>query len=170
MRGGKMLHIAPEATLADKFKQDYDYLSADLDGTIAMVGMDITDICYPDECFDAIVCNHVLEHIPDDHKALSELFRVLKPRGWGSIQVPMKGKETQEYPSISDSKERELVYGQSDHVRQYGKDFKYRLESVGFEVLEFSKSEILNPLELERISVACENQVLIVRKGAIVVE
>lgn len=163
--GGKMLHIAPEPALAEKFKQDFIYLSADLDGNIAMIGMDITEIGYPDNSFDSIVCNHVLEHIMDDHKALSELFRVLKPGGWGSIQVPMKGEITQqEELFITDPEERKRLYGQSDHVRQYGNDFVNKLRKVGFDVLVFEKSEILNLSEQERISIACENKVLIVLK------
>ena len=142
--GGKMLHI---------------------DGNTAMIGMDITEIGYPDNSFDSIVCNHVLEHIMDDHKALSELFRVLKPGGWGSIQVPMKGEITQqEELFITDPEERERLYGQSDHVRQYGNDFVNKLRKVGFDVLVFEKSEILNLSEQERISIACENKVLIVLK------
>lgn len=91
---GRVLHIAPEAALTKLFSRATDYLSIDLDGNQAMMAMDITALDFPDENFDIVICNHVLEHIPDDRKALMQLFRVLKPGGWGSIQVPMKGKIT----------------------------------------------------------------------------
>lgn len=89
-----MLHIAPEPSLSEKFMKQYDYISVDLDGSNAMMPMDITELTFPDEHFDVIICHHVLEHIPDDRKAISELYRVLKSGGWASIQVPMKGDIT----------------------------------------------------------------------------
>jgi 2-polyprenyl-3-methyl-5-hydroxy-6-metoxy-1,4-benzoquinol methylase len=87
----KMLHVAPEPELSQLFqKADYiNYLSADLSAPNAMVKMDITDIQYPDNTFDVIYCSHVLEHIPDDRKAMREFYRVLKPGGWAIVQVPV---------------------------------------------------------------------------------
>jgi ubiquinone/menaquinone biosynthesis C-methylase UbiE len=126
--------------------------------------VDITALCFPSECFDVIVCNHVLEHVPEDRKALSELHRVLKKGGWGSIQVPIKGKETQEDLSVIDPAERERRYGQFDHVRQYGEDFRDRLQEAGFDVLELRKGELLDSAALERLSVDCEQSVMLVRK------
>ena len=99
-----------------------------------MVEMDITDIQYPDDSFDAIYCSHVLEHVPDDAKAMSELYRVLKPGGWAILAVPIRGDTTFEDPTTTEPEERERLFGQSDHVRYYGKDFKDRLEAAGFEV------------------------------------
>ncbi|MCK4829065.1 methyltransferase domain-containing protein [bacterium] len=136
----------------------------DLDGEKAMMAMDITALTFSDETFDAIVCNHVLEHIPDDKKAVKELFRVLKPGGWASIQVPIKGDITREDLSINDPEERFRLYGQEDHVRYYGRDFADRLKKAGFEVLLIPKSNLLEPDELERISVSIENEVVLCRK------
>ena len=98
------MHVAPEPCLAEKFRREYDYLSIDLDGKKAMMTMDLTAMTFEDESFDAIVCNHVLEHIPDDKKAMKEFFRVLKPGGWASIQVPIKGDVTQEDLSMTQKK------------------------------------------------------------------
>ncbi|AFY82280.1 class I SAM-dependent methyltransferase [Oscillatoria acuminata] len=162
-KGGFLLHVAPEFSLAKKLKKSYEYLSVDLDGNLAMQSMDITDINLPDETFDAIIANHVMEHIVNDFKALQELYRVLKPGGWASIQVPLRGEITQEDFSITDPKQREKLYGQSDHVRQYGYDFKERLTNVGFKVLVFKK-ESFDSKTIEKISVECENEVWICRK------
>jgi SAM-dependent methyltransferase len=160
---GRMLHVAPETCLAAYFKKTYEYLSVDLDGRKAMCAMDITDIDLPAEYFDAIVCNHVLEHIPNDDQAISELFRILKYDGWASIQVPMEGAVTREDP-ITDPMERESVYGQIDHVRLYGNDFKFTLENVGFTVLILRKENLSDEILLNKISVECETDVWICSK------
>jgi len=163
-RGGRLLHVAPESCLADKFRNEYDYLSVDLNGERAMMAMDITAMTFADETFDAIVCNHVLEHIPNDKKAMQEVYRVLKPGGWASIQVPMKGEITQEDLSITDPNERLRLYGQEDHVRYYGSDFADRLRETGFAVLIIPKSDLLSPEELNRLSVDCEREVILSTK------
>ncbi len=134
----RVLHFAPEHQTQELLKNapKVDYISADLDMPTAMVQMDITNITFEDNEFDVILCNHVLEHVPDDNKAMSELFRVLKPGGWAILQTPMNSDpETKEDLSITDPKERERLYGQNDHVRTYGMDKKDRLEAVGFEVV-----------------------------------
>lgn len=134
----KMLHVAPELLLMDKLCScpNIDYLSADLDSSLAMVKMDITDIHYPDNSFDVIYCSHVLEHIPDDQKAMRELCRVLRPGGWAILQVPLWGPKTIEDPSITTPEDRERVFYQFDHVRHYGHDgvYRQRLENAGFTV------------------------------------
>lgn len=133
----KMLHFAPEHQFQELFKNtpSIDYTSADLDMPTAMLKMDITNITFPDNTFDVIMCNHVLEHVPDDRKAMNELFRVLKPGGQAILQTPMSNKaQTEEDLNITDPKKREQLYGQNDHVRTYGMDKKNRLESVGFAV------------------------------------
>jgi len=76
--------------------------------------------------------HHVLEHIPDDKKAMSEILRVLKPSGWAILQVPILAEKTIEDPIVRSPEERERVYGQFDHVRAYGLDYKDRLEDAGF--------------------------------------
>jgi ubiquinone/menaquinone biosynthesis C-methylase UbiE len=126
--------------------------------------MNVSELTFPSETFDVVICNHVLEHVPDDRKALSELYRVLKKGGWGSIQVPMKDEITFEDLAITDPRERDRLFGQDDHVRQYGLDYLDRLREAGFEVLVFKKSEIESPEELERLSVSIENEVVLVLK------
>ena len=91
---GKILHVAPERALAPVFRKLFEYVSIDLDEKNAMMAMDVTELTFPSDSFDAVVCNHVLEHVYDDRKALSELYRVLKKGGWGSLQVPIKGEVT----------------------------------------------------------------------------
>ena len=134
-----MLHVAPEPALAPKFRAipGLDYLSGDLDPAAAMVQMDITDIRYPDNSFDVIYCSHVLEHVPDDRRAMRELARVLKPGGWAVLAVPLRehALATFEDPTITDPKNRDRFFGQSDHVRWYSaSDFQRRLEESGFSV------------------------------------
>lgn len=148
----KVLHIAPEQEFLRKFKKmkNLDYISADLFSPIVDVKADILDLPFENESFDVIFCNHVLEHIEDDRKAMSELFRVMKKGGWGIVQVPMKNslEKTYEDFAIKDPKERQKHFGQYDHVRWYGMDYFDRLKSVGFEAdanfysQKFSKEEI----------------------------
>jgi SAM-dependent methyltransferase len=163
-KGGRLLHVAPESCLAENFKREYEYLSIDLDGKRAMMAMDITALTFEDESFDSIVCNHVLEHVPADRKAISELYRILKPGGWASIQVPTNGDVTREDLSIVDPKIRNRIYGQEDHVRSYGRDFPNRLQQAGFSVLILLKSDLLDAEQIERICVSCENEVVICKK------
>lgn len=163
---GRVLHVAPESALTELFSRKTDYISIDLDGSQAMMAMDITALKFADASFDIVVCNHVLEHVPDDRKSLMELFRVLKPGGWGCVQVPMKGQVTQEDLSITDPEERVRLYGQADHVRQYGRDFLARQSEAGFEVSEYRKEEWLSPDKLARLSVDCEVSVVLVRRPA----
>ena len=163
--GDGMLHVAPEPVLAKKLEQHFsEYVSIDLDGERAMKAMDVTALTFADRCFDAVVCNHVLEHVPDDRTAIAELYRVLKPGGWGSIQVPMKGDVTHEDPGVTDPQDRRRLYGQDDHVRQYGSDFIDRLREAGFEVLVLPKQQLADPDKLDRLSVACEDEVVFVTR------
>ena len=146
-----MLHVAPEPFFADIFKEanQIEYLSADLIASNAMVKMDVTDIRYPDDSFDVIYCSHVLEHVPDDQKAMSEFLRVLKPSGWAVLQVPITADATFEDPTITDPLEREKVFGQKDHVRRYGPDYVDRLTGVGFNVQRIRATEIASGSEIE---------------------
>lgn len=137
----KVLHIAPEACLAQKFQTspNLDYITADLESPLATVKMDIHQIPFEPGTFDVAFCNHVMEHVDDDLKAMSELCRVLKPGGWAIIQVPFFHPipdKTFEDRRISSRRERERAFGQDDHVRLYGKDYPGRLRSGGFQVKE----------------------------------
>jgi len=132
----RFLHVAPEPVLEAAFRQipRLQYVSADLDPSRAMVQMDITNIHFEDDRFDAILCSHVLEHIPDDLTAMRELHRILKPGGWAILQVPIDRGRTASFedPSVRTPEERERVFGQHDHVRIYGLDYRDRLEAAGF--------------------------------------
>ena len=134
----RVLHFAPEPLIQERLKSkpNLDYISSDLNPINAMLKMDITDINFKDDTFDVIICSHVLEHILDDGKAMRELFRVLKPGGWSIIQVPIQeGQEkTFEDPTVQSPEDRERLFGQFDHVRRYGLDFKDRLKDAGFRV------------------------------------
>lgn len=134
-----MLHIAPERCFMDRFEsmKSLDYLTADIESPLAKIKMDIHNIPLKDNSIDVIFCNHVLEHVDDDIKALKEIKRVLKPLGWAILQIPFfypLREKTYENKKITDPKEREKAFGQNDHVRLYGEDYGDRLSSVGFEV------------------------------------
>ena len=132
----KMLHIAPENVFKKKFRAIFgeeNYITADLTDKSVKVQMDITNIFYPAESFDCIFCSHVLEHILDDKKAMKELYRVLKNDGWAILLVPIVAKEkTEEDFSIVTKEDRMKHYGDPDHVRNYGVDYKERLEECGW--------------------------------------
>ena len=137
----KVLHIAPEHCFLKKFEQQHDkgYITADIESPLAKVKMDIHDIPFEENTFDVAICNHVMEHVDNDIKAMSEIQRVLKPAGWAIIQVPFfppLPDTTFEDFAITDPKERERVFGQDDHVRLYGKDYAARLATAGFKVRE----------------------------------
>jgi hypothetical protein len=137
-RPTRLLHFAPEPGIAEKLEAlpGCAYLSADLDAPPAMVRMDVQDIAAEDDSFDAVICNHVLEHVPDDRQAIREIRRVLKSGGWAIIGVPIQRDRATSFedPSISTPDERESAYGQFDHVRLYGRDYPDRLRECGFEV------------------------------------
>ncbi|MBV9389781.1 MAG: flippase-like domain-containing protein [Chroococcidiopsidaceae cyanobacterium CP_BM_ER_R8_30] len=143
----QVLHIAPEYLLKKSISDlpNISYLSADLQLHEAMVQMDITDIQYEDNIFDAILCSHVLEHVPNDAKAMQELCRVLKPGGWAILHVPLDPKLEQTLEGSSDlsPKERERLFGHHDHVRMYGSDYKGKLEQAGFTVKVHSYAQEL---------------------------
>jgi SAM-dependent methyltransferase len=143
----RLLHFAPEKSFYDIFSknQNIDYTPCDLspeihlyDGDVKIIKVDITNIPFKENYFDVILCNHVLEHIIDDRKAMSELYRVMKIGQWGIFQVPIdySRKMTYEDFTITAPKDRKKAFGQSDHVRIYGQDYKDRLKSAGFNVIQ----------------------------------
>jgi SAM-dependent methyltransferase len=153
IRNIKVLHVAPEKNLSSMLKvcPNIDYISADLKSPLADLQMDITDINQDNNTYDVILCSHVLEHIPNDIKAMRELYRVLKQDGFAILQVPISYKieKTFEDPAIINPKAREKAFGQHNHVRIYGKDYALRLGEAGFTVNiiectdEFDPSQIL---------------------------
>lgn len=108
---------------------------------------DICDLPFEDNSYDFILCNHVLEHISDDTKAMQELYRVLKKGGTAILQIPqdLEREKTFEDDSITDPKERAKIFGQYDHVRVYGRDFFDKLREIGFSVEEVDYTQNLIP-------------------------
>jgi SAM-dependent methyltransferase len=165
----KILHVAPEAQLQRVFREcsTINYLSADLNSPLAMERMDITRIEHDSNSFDGIICNHVLEHIPDDGKAMSELRRVLKPDGWAILQVPLSLslRETVEDPTVTNPKERLRLFGQEDHVRIYAAgDYKRRLERAGFRVNLWSAAGEYGDAWVQRYSLIKEEGLYVCSK------
>jgi predicted SAM-dependent methyltransferase len=136
----KILHFAPEQAFYKRFKamKNLDYTTTDLNSPLADVKADICNLPFEDNSFDVILCNHVLEHIPNDTKAMQELYRVMKVGGMGIFQVPQDFSRTTTFEddSITDRKERSKIFGQYDHVRIYGQDYFDKLRSIGFKVEE----------------------------------
>lgn len=159
----KVLHIAPEQCFLKRFKQlkNLDYITADLYSPIADVKADICNLPFKNNEFDVIFCNHVLEHIEDDKKAMSELYRVLKPNGFGIFQIPqdLTREKTYEDFTITSPKERAKHFGQYDHVRIYGKDYFNKLRSAGFKVDEINYSSEIND-ELVKKYCLVKNEIL----------
>ena len=150
----KVLHIAPEQCFLDIFRNqdNLEYITSDLESPIADVKADICDLPFKDNEFDVVFCNHVLEHIPDDTKAMQELFRVLKNGGFGIFQIPqdLSRATTFEDDSITDKKQRAEIFGQYDHVRVYGRDYFNKLREIGFRVDEVDYTKKIAPEKLER--------------------
>lgn len=164
----KVLHFAPEQAFYKRFKklQNLDYTTTDLNSPLADVKADICNLPFKDNSFDIILCNHVLEHIPDDTKAMKELYRIMKPGGWGIFQIPqdLNRDTTFEDDSITDKKERAKIFGQYDHVRIYGRDYFEKLRSIGFEVTEVAYTKQLNETEITRFALAEGEIIPLVRK------
>ena len=152
----KVLHFAPESALMNQFKKlkNLSYDTIDLNSPIADIKGDICDLPFLDNSYDFILCNHVLEHIIDDNKAMKELYRVLKKNGIGIFQVPMDYNRdtTFEDFSVTNKKERNKLFGQYDHVRIYGLDFFDRLQKAGFSV---ERCEYTSKLSKEDIIKFC---------------
>ena len=151
------LHVAPEQAFYKSFKKldNIDYTTTDLHSPLANVKADICDLPFKENQFDVILCNHVLEHIPNDKKAMQELFRVLKPGGWAILQVPLDSKRLKTFQddTITDPKERMRVFGQYDHVRLYGMDYFEKLEKSGFSTQAIIYAEELTSEEITRFGV-----------------
>ena len=149
----KVLHIAPEQCFLDIFRkqQNLNYITSDLESPIADVKADICDLPFKENEFDVVFCNHVLEHISNDTKAIQELYRVLKPGGFGIFQIPQDLSKaiTFEDNTITDRKERAKLFGQYDHVRVYGRDYFDKLRSIGFKVdeVDYTKKITLDKIE-----------------------
>ena len=157
----KVLHVAPEQVFYQKFKSfpHWKYTTTDLHSPLADVKADICALPFEDNSYDLILCNHVLEHIPNDRKAMSELYRVLKKGGTLIAQVPLDEKRTTTFEddSITDRKERTKVFGQYDHVRVYGKDYLEFLNQTGFSSKFIDYTEKLPKEEIKRYGLQYES-------------
>jgi len=154
----KVLHFAPEQAYYKRFRKlnNLEYTTTDLNSPLADVKADICDLPFADESFDFILCNHVLEHIPDDRKAMQELYRILRPGGTAILQIPQEldRAETFQDDSITDPKERAKIFGQYDHVRVYGRDYFDKLREVGFNVVEADYTSELTSSEIDKYRLA----------------
>lgn len=166
----KLLHAAPEVALMRKLKELYkdskqNYVTADLESPLADMHFDIQQIPLTDGSFDAVICNHIMEHVEDDLKAMRELCRVLRPGGWGIILSPVDlGRETTfEDNSITDPDERTRIFGQYDHRRIYGRDYAERLAEAGFEVEDCDYRSEFTPEE-QSLYALCDDHIYFVRK------
>jgi SAM-dependent methyltransferase len=136
-----LLHFAPEWTMRERLaplarERGIRYLTADLDPTGVDRQLDVTRLDLPDDAFDAVLCSHVLEHVPDDAAAIRELRRVTAPGGWCLVMVPLDvtRERTYEDPAVTTPEAREREFLQHDHVRLYAPDIAKRLADAGFAV------------------------------------
>ena len=163
-----VLHFAPEQAFHSRFKKlkNLKYTTTDLNSPLADVKADICELPFEKESFDVILCNHVLEHIPNDHIAIQELYRVLKPEGWGVFQIPqdLNRETTFEDNTITDKKERARIFGQYDHVRVYGRDYFDKLRTAGFKVKEVDYTTTLGSEAIQKFRLAKGEIIPVVQK------
>lgn len=163
-----VLHIAPEQCFHKKFKnqKNLNYLTGDLVSPIADMHFDLHEIPLEDNRFDVVFCNHVLEHVDDAHQCMSELYRVMKPGGWGIMQVPLDYTRdtTYEDASITSPEEREKHFWQKDHVRLFGNDYPEWLKKAGFEVETFDVNQKYSSEMVDRCRLIKEEMIFVVSK------
>ena len=164
-----LLHVAPEYEISNRLKKVrfLDYWTSSLDGKCTRAKIDITEISFPDDHFDAIYCSHVLEHVTEDRTAMREFWRILRPGRWALLQVPITAglDVTAEDKAVVDSNERARLYGQWDHVRAYGSDYPDRLREAGFNVTIFHAGDILTPTQITLWGIpTCEGPIFYCQK------
>jgi len=149
------LHFAPEQPFLKTFKnlKNLNYKTADIISPIAELRLDIMDTKLPDNSYDIVFANHVLEHVSNDIDAMKEIYRIMRPNGWAILQVPINPnyQTTDEDLTVTDPKEREKRFGQYDHLRFHGLDYPKRLQTAGFKVKEFSVKNNFSDSEIERM-------------------
>ena len=164
----QLLHFAPEQCFYDRFRESelLHYTTTDLNSPLADVKADICNLPFEDDEFDMILCNHVLEHIPDDITAMKEMYRLLKPGGRAIFQVPLENDRavTFEDNTITDRAERARIFGQYDHVRVYGMDYFDRLRSIGFKVEAVDYTKQLSTKEVDYYRLAAGELIPVVTK------
>jgi SAM-dependent methyltransferase len=140
----RVLHFSPSTALYRKLKtmKNIEYVPSAFGNPLIKNQFDITSLSLPDNHFDLIICYHILEHVPDDRRAMNELFRVVKKGGVALLQVPYSDGQTIEDSSVTTAEERKKLFGQEDHVRYYGReDFTQRLKASGFSVEEIDYAQ-----------------------------
>lgn len=173
----RLLEFAPDIPFLQYFSSlsGLDYHPCDLDPRQAryqaypekVKQADICNIPYPAASFDVILCNHVLEHVEDDRKAMQELFRVMRPGGWGVFQVPLdeNRERTLEDKSIQSPEDREKYYGQVDHLRLYGRDYPQRLEDVGFKAQAVKYPACFSEEDIQKYGLDTGEDIYLVEKA-----
>lgn len=163
----RLLHIAPEVSLMNHFNKVYrdsgEYITADLESPLAKIHFDVQQIPIADNSIDVVICNHLLEHVDDDRKAMRELYRVLRPAGWGIMLVPEERQRatTFEDDTITDPKLRTELFGQYDHRRIYGRDYDERLRESGFRVERIAVESIATEEERKLYSLGNDDLVVV---------
>ena len=164
-----VLHIAPEQCFHKKFKSqpNLNYTTADLESPIADLHFDLHSIPLEDNLYDVIFCNHVMEHVKDDIQCMKELYRVMKPGGWGIFQVPIdyENPKTYEDDTITSEKDREIHFWQKDHVRLYGLDYPKKLEKSGFKIDVFDPAKSLAEIDYEKLRLNPKELIFIANKS-----
>ncbi len=165
----KILHVAPELCFIKRFEALHgeNYITADIESPLAKVKLDVLQMPYAEAEFDVVFCNHVMEHVADDLQAMHEIFRVLKPGGWGIIQIPLfypLPDTTFEDSKIVSPAEREKAFGQGDHVRLYGKDYVKRLQSTGLEAKEIWLNKEITKEVITKHAFPLDEPIFFVRK------
>lgn len=167
------LHIAPEACIMRHLKPHFAacperYVTADLESPLADLHFDVQRIPLPDASVDAVICNHLLEHVADDRLALRELHRILRPGGWGIVLSPVdpNRERTFEDDTIADPEQRTRIFGQYDHRRIYGADYADRLREAGFEAADIDYAAAFDEADRKRYALP-EDHIYVVYKRRI---
>lgn len=162
-----ILHIAPEACFRKRLKKRHRerYVTADLESPLADLHFDVQQIPLEDASVDVVLCNHILEHVADDRRAMRELWRILRPGGWGVVLSPVEHDHaaTFEDDTVTDPAERTRLFGQYDHRRIYGRDYADRLREAGFAVEEIDYAATLSDAE-RRLYALPDDRIFVVKK------
>ncbi|MBA3746128.1 MAG: class I SAM-dependent methyltransferase [Solirubrobacterales bacterium] len=163
-----LLHFSPEWCLAQRLRAipGLRYVTTDLDERqTADLRLDITAIDLPDGAFDTVLCSHVLEHVPDDARAMAQLRRITAPRGLCLVMVPLAIERAQTYedPTVTDPADREREFLQFDHVRLYAPDIADRLRAAGFDVETADMAREVGPQEAARFGLLASDLIFLCR-------
>ncbi len=165
----KVLHFAPEAHLSRRISElnPVSYVKADLFPSSSEIQrIDITQIPFDDNTFDMVICNHVLEHVPDDTRALMEISRILRPGGLAILQTPYSNLLQNSFfdPAVCTDELRTRFYGQKDHVRIYGRDLFSKIEQAGFALKITAHHDLLSDIDDSAYGVNPDENLILVMK------